>query len=243
MRLRELMGAGGDVEISSLAHDTRDVRPGTLFFCVPGFTRDGHELAPDAIAGGAVALVVERPLDLGVPEVVVDSVRAAMAPAAARFHGDPTARLPVVGITGTNGKTTTAFLVRGILEYAGRQCGLLGTVTSWVGGQERPTVRTTPEAIELQACFAAMLAGGDTACAMEVSSHALALHRADAIHWAVAVFTNLTQDHLDFHADIDDRFLAKRRLFEAGPGVAIVNVDDPFGRRLAADLPDAVTVG
>src|SRR3954451_374494 len=170
MLLREILGEGPEVEISHLAHDTREVEPGTLFFCVKGFTRDGHELAPEAIERGAVALVVERPLGLGVPEVVVENVRAVMAPAAARFHGDPTARLPVVGITGTNGKTTTAFLVRGILEHAGRQCGLLGTVTSWVGGHERPTVRTTPEAIELQACLAAMLPGGDTACGMEVSS-------------------------------------------------------------------------
>jgi UDP-N-acetylmuramoyl-L-alanyl-D-glutamate--2,6-diaminopimelate ligase len=237
------MGRGPSIEIAHLAHDTREVRDGTLFFCVRGFTRDGHELAGEAIERGAAALVVERPLDLGVPEVVVEDVRAAMAPAAARFHGDPTARLPVVGVTGTNGKTTTAFLVRGILESAGRQCGLLGTVTSWVGGEQRPTTRTTPEAIELQACFAAMLAGGDSACAMEVSSHALALHRADAIHWEVAAFTNLTQDHLDFHADMEDYFLAKRRLFEAGAKTAIVNVDDEYGARLAAELPEAVTVG
>ena len=243
MRLRELMGEGGEVEIAHLAHDTREVREGTLFFCVPGFTRDGHDLAGEAIERGATALCVERPLGLGVPEVVVPSVRAAMAPAAARFHGDPTATLPVIGITGTNGKTTTAFLVRGILEGAGRQCGLLGTVTSYVGGRQRPTVRTTPEALELQATFAEMAAGGDDACAMEVSSHALALHRADAIHWRVAAFTNLTQDHLDFHADMEDYFAAKRRLFEAGPDHAVINVDDPYGRRLAADFPDAVTVG
>src|SRR3954471_22315137 len=222
MLLSEILGEGPEVEISQLAHDTREVEPGTLVFCVNGFTRDGHELAPEAIEKGAVALVVERPLDLGVPEVLVESVRAAMPPAAAWFHGDPTARLPVVGITGTNGKTTTAFLIRGILEAAGRQCGLLGTVTSWVGGPGRPTLGTTSGAIELQGCFAAMLAGGDAACAMEVSSHALALHRADAIHWAVAVFTNLTQDHLDFHADMEDYFLAKRRLFEAGPRVAVI---------------------
>jgi UDP-N-acetylmuramoyl-L-alanyl-D-glutamate--2,6-diaminopimelate ligase len=241
--LHEILGDGPPVEISHLAHDTREVRDGTLFFCVPGFTRDGHDLAPQAIEAGAVALVVERELGLGVPEVVVPSVRAAMAPAAARFHGDPTARLPIVGITGTNGKTTTAWLIRGILEHAGRQTGLLGTVTSFVGGEERPTTHTTPEAIALQATFAQMLAGGDRACAMEVSSHALVLHRADAIHWAVAVFTNLTQDHLDFHDGMEDYFLAKRRLFEAGPAATVINVDDEYGRRLAADFPDAVTVG
>jgi UDP-N-acetylmuramoyl-L-alanyl-D-glutamate--2,6-diaminopimelate ligase len=244
--LREILGDGPAVEISHLAHDTREVRAGTLFFCVVGFTRDGHDLAGEAVRCGAVALVVERPLGLGVPEILVGSVREAMAPAAARFHGDPTTRLPVVGITGTNGKTTTAFLVRGLLEAAGRQTGLLGTVTSFVGGRERPTVRTTPEAIELQATFAEMIAGGDRACAMEVSSHALALHRADAIHWAVAVFTNLTQDHLDFHAGMEDYFLAKRRLFEAGSAAGatlVVNVDDPYGERLAAEFPQAIGVG
>ncbi|MEJ7784660.1 MAG: UDP-N-acetylmuramoyl-L-alanyl-D-glutamate--2,6-diaminopimelate ligase [Solirubrobacteraceae bacterium] len=243
MLLGEVMGDGPEVEISHLAHDTREVREGSLFFCVPGFTRDGHDLASEAIARGAVALVVERELGSGVPEVIVSSVREAMAPAAARFHGDPTARLPIVGITGTNGKTTTAFLIRGMLEAVGRQTGLLGTVTSWVGGEQRATVRTTPEALELQATFAEMLTGGDQACAMEVSSHALALHRAAAIHWAAAVFTNLTQDHLDFHADMDEYFAAKRRLFEAGAGTLVVNVEDPYGTRLAADFPDAVTVG
>src|SRR3954447_15679604 len=129
MNLRALLGEGpGDVEVSDLAFDNRAVQPGTLFFCVPGFTRDGHDFAADAVARGAVALVVERPLGLGVPEVVVDDVRAAMATVAARFAGDPTARLRVVGITGTNGKTTSAFIVRSLLTEAGVQCGLLGTV-------------------------------------------------------------------------------------------------------------------
>src|SRR3954471_6640616 len=207
MNLHDVLGdAARDapaVEVTGLAYDNRAVTPGTVFFCVPGFTRDGHDFAPDAIARGAVALVVDHPLGLGVPEVVVDDVRAAMAPAAAALNGDPTAALQTVGVTGTNGKTTTAYLVRGLLEAAGIPTGLLGTVTAWVGGEQRPTIRTTPEAIELQATFAEMLGGGDRACAMEVSSHALALHRADAIHWAVAVFTNLTQDHLDFHADME----------------------------------------
>jgi len=248
MKLREVMAGAGvpavaDVEISDLAYDSRAVRPGTLFFCVPGFTSDGHDFAPRAVENGAVALVVERPLELGVPEVRVDSVRAAMAPAAAAFNGDPTSELDVVGVTGTNGKTTTAFLVRALLEAAGRQTGLLGTVTSVVGGEERAVVRTTPEAIDLQRDFAEMRAGGDVACAMEVSSHALELRRADAIHWAVAIFTNLTQDHLDFHPTMEDYFTAKRRLFEAGPRAAVINIDDPYGRRLAAELPEAITFG
>jgi UDP-N-acetylmuramoyl-L-alanyl-D-glutamate--2,6-diaminopimelate ligase len=136
-----------------------------------------------------------------------------------------------------------AFLVRVLLEASGPQTGLLGTVTSVIAGDERPTVRTTPEAIDLQRTFADMLAAGDEAVVMEVSSHALSLHRADAIHWSAAVFTNLTQDHLDFHADMEEYFLAKRRLFEAGPEIAIVNVDDPYGARLAADFHEAIRIG
>jgi UDP-N-acetylmuramoyl-L-alanyl-D-glutamate--2,6-diaminopimelate ligase len=148
----------------------------------------------------------------------------------------------VAGVTGTNGKTTTAFLIRALLEADGRQTGLLGTVTSVIGGIEHPVERTTPEAIDLQRTFRAMLEGGDHACSMEVSSHALELHRANAIHFAVAIFTNLTQDHLDFHRTMEQYFLAKRRLFaELAPRCAVVNVDDAYGARLAAELADPVT--
>lgn len=238
--LRDLMGPEApEVEISGLAYDSRSAGPGTLFFCVPGFTSDGHDFAPAAVERGAAALVCERPLGLGVPEVVVADARAAMGPAAARFQGDPTATLPVVGITGTNGKTTTAFLVRHLLEASEIQCGLLGTVKRVVAGVEEDVERTTPEAIDLQATFRAMLDGGDQACAMEVSSHALELGRVAGIHFAHRVFTNLTQDHLDFHETMDAYFAAKRKLFD-GPGNAIVNVDDAYGARLAAEV-DATT--
>src|SRR3954452_14301854 len=213
MTLRELLGAGPDVVVTGLTFDNRLAGPGTLFFCVPGFTRDGHDFAPDAVARGAVALVVQRPLGLGVPEVQVDDVRAAMAEAAARFYGEPTRTLKVAGITGTSGKTTTAFLTRALLEGAGLSTGLIGTVKSVIGGVEHPVVRTTPEAIDLQRTFREMLDAGDVACAMEISSHALELRRAEGIHVAVAVFTNLTQDHLDFHPTMEDYFRAKRRLF------------------------------
>jgi UDP-N-acetylmuramoyl-L-alanyl-D-glutamate--2,6-diaminopimelate ligase len=240
MTLRELMGSGpSDVEIKALAYSSQSVTPGTLFFCVPGFRSDGHDFAPDAVQRGAVALVCQRPLGIGVPEVIVDDVRAAMGPAAARFHGDPTADLEVVGVTGTNGKTTTAFLIRHLLEAGGRQTGLLGTVKRVVGGVEEEVERTTPEAIDLQATFRAMLDGGDRACAMEVSSHALELGRVAGIRFACRVFTNLTQDHLDFHETMEAYFAAKRRLFE-GPGLSVVNVDDEHGRRLAAEI-DCVT--
>ncbi len=253
--LRELLGPGvPPVDITALAYSSAAVRPGALFFCVPGFRADGHDFAPDAVERGAAALVCERPLDLGVPEVVVPSVREAMGPAAAAFHGDPTARLKVVGITGTNGKTTTAFLVRHLLEKTGTQCGLLGTVKSVVGGREEEVERTTPEAVDLQATFARMLADGDQACAMEVSSHALDLGRAGGITFAVRVFTNLTQDHLDFHDTMDAYFAAKRRLFDepelgasrradvaSGPS-SVVNVDDEYGRRIASEV-ESTTIG
>jgi UDP-N-acetylmuramoyl-L-alanyl-D-glutamate--2,6-diaminopimelate ligase len=244
----ELAGEAACTEITGLAYDSRTVMPGDLFFCVSGFRSDGHDFAREAVRAGAAALVVERPLDLGVPEVLVASARAAMAPAAASFYGHPARELRVVGVTGTNGKTTTAYLVRALLQAAGMQCGLLGTVKSVIGGEERPVVRTTAEAIELQADLRAMLDGGDRACAMEVSSHALELGRTDAIAFAAAIFTNLTQDHLDFHASMEDYFLAKRRLFIAGPApaaqapnVSVVNVGDEYGRRLARELDGART--
>ncbi len=245
MRLAQVIpGAPGDshdLEITNLAYDARQASAGTLFFCVPGFTRDGHDFAPEAIAKGAVALVVERPLQADVPEVEVESVRKAMAPAAAAFYEDPTAQLTTIGVTGTNGKTTTVFLIRTILEADGRQTGLLGTVKSIIGGYEHEVVRTTPEAIDLQRTFRQMLDEGDSACAMEVSSHALELHRADAIHFDASVFTNISRDHLDFHETMEDYFAAKRRLFQAEPGTAVVNIDDPYGERLADDLDGSVT--
>jgi UDP-N-acetylmuramoyl-L-alanyl-D-glutamate--2,6-diaminopimelate ligase len=242
MTLRDLMGNGApEVEVSGLAYSSRSVTPGTLFFCVPGFRADGHDFAPDAVSRGAVALVCQRPLGLGMPEVIVDDVRAAMGPAAARFYGDPTAELEVVGVTGTNGKTTTAFLVRHLLEADGRQTGLLGTVKRVVGGVEEEVERTTPEAIDLQATFRRMLDGGDRACAMEVSSHALELGRVAGIRFACRIFTNLTQDHLDFHETMEAYFAAKRRLFDEG-GLSVVNVDDEYGRRIAAET-GSVTFG
>jgi UDP-N-acetylmuramoyl-L-alanyl-D-glutamate--2,6-diaminopimelate ligase len=244
MRLDELVAGAGEtrivgdpsVEIAGLAYDSRRVGAGTLFFCVPGEKRDGHEFAAQVVEAGAAGLVVERELDVDAPQVVVPDARAAMAPLAARFFGDPTSELRVVGVTGTNGKTTTAFLIREILEGARISCGLLGTVKQVVGGVEEEVERTTPEAIDLQATFRRMLEAGDRTCAMEVSSHAMSLHRADAIHFELTLFTNLTQDHLDFHADMEDYFLAKRRLFEAGPGTAIVNLDDRYGARLAEEF-------
>jgi len=229
-------------EVRDLAFDARAVVPGALFFAVPGERADGHDFAPEAVERGAVALVVEHKLDLLVPQIVVRDSRAAMAPAADVFFGEPTRELEVVGVTGTSGKTTTSFLLFAILAAAGRRPGLLGTVEARVGGERRGVVRTTPEAIDLQRTFREMLDAGDRSCAMEASSHASVLHRLDRVRFAVLVFTNLSQDHLDFHGDMESYFEAKRRLFVAEPPpVAVLNVGDEYGRRLAQELPEAIT--
>ena len=231
------------VEVRDLAYDTRDVVSGSLFVCVPGARADGHDFAREAVSAGAVAVVVERPLDVPVPQVVVADARAAMAPAADEFFGRPTDELQVVGVTGTNGKTTTAFLLYAILAAAGRRPGLVGTIEARVGGERRGVRHTTPEAIDLQRLFREMLDAGDRSVAMEASSHASALHRLDRVRFAALVFTNLSHEHLDFHSDMEAYFQAKRRLFVEGRPPAAVNTGDEYGRRLAAELPDALTFG
>ena len=224
------------VEIADLAYDARAVVQGSLFFCVPGARADGHEFAADAIDNGAVALVVERPLDLDVPQLRVPSARAAMPIAADEFFCRPTEELQIAGVTGTNGKTTTAFLLYAILAAAGRRPGLLGTIESRVGGERRPAVRTTPEAIDLQREFREMLDAGDRSAAVEATSHGSALGRLDRVRFSALVFTNLTQDHLDFHGTLEQYFEAKRRLFTEARPPAAVNVGDEHGRRLAQEL-------
>jgi UDP-N-acetylmuramoyl-L-alanyl-D-glutamate--2,6-diaminopimelate ligase len=238
---REVVGHA-PVDVADLAYDTRATTPGTLFFCVRGERVDGHTLAAEAMARGAVAIVVERPLPLPLPQLVVDDSRAAMAPAADEFFGRPTERLEVAGVTGTNGKTTTAFLLHSILAAAGRRPGLLGTIETRIGGERRPAVRTTAEAIDLQRSFRAMLDAGDRSCAMEATSHGSELRRLDRTRFAVLVFTNLSREHLDFHGTMERYYAAKRRLFDGVP--AVVNVGDAWGRRLADELGgDALTYG
>src|SRR6476646_9080097 len=232
---REVVGHA-PVEIRDLAYDARAVEPGSLFFCVPGEQADGHDFAPLAVEAGAVALVVERALDVSVPQLVVESARDAMPVAADEFFGRPTEQLQVAGVTGTNGKTTTAFLLYAILAAARRRPGLLGTIESRVGGERRPAIRTTPEAIDLQRAFREMLDAGDRSAAVEATSHGSALGRLECVRFRALVFTNLTQDHLDFHGTLEEYFDAKRRLFTKARPPAAVNVGDDHGRRLAEEL-------
>lgn len=226
--VNQIVGDPEGVNVSSVVHDSRTAGPGALFCCVPGAVTDGHDFAPIAVDAGAVALVCERQLPLTIVQAVVDETRAAMGPLAARFHGDPSRALDVVGVTGTNGKTTTTHLLRSILEHAGQRAEVIGTLTG---------ERTTPEATELQALLARYRDEGVRAVAMEVSSHALAQHRVDGMWFRVGVFTNLSRDHLDFHHTMDEYFEAKALLFAAGRcGAAIINTDDPYGRRLVESL-------
>jgi UDP-N-acetylmuramoyl-L-alanyl-D-glutamate--2,6-diaminopimelate ligase len=226
-----------DTTIHDLAYDARAARAGSLFFCVPGERADGHDFAPEAVRNGAVGLVVQRRLDLAVRQLVVADSRAAMAAAADEFFGRPTEELAVAGVTGTAGKTTTAFLLYAVLAAAGRRPGLLGTIETRVDGERRAATRTTAEAIDLQRLFREMLDAGDRSCAMEATSHGSALRRLDHVRFSVLVFTNLDRDHLDFHRDMEDYFDAKRRLFFGNQApAAAVNVGDAYGRRLAEEL-------
>jgi UDP-N-acetylmuramoyl-L-alanyl-D-glutamate--2,6-diaminopimelate ligase len=248
MKLERLIAAIGPtevvgrapVEIHELAYDSRDVAPGALFFCIPGAATDGHAFAPAAVEAGAAALVVERPLDLGAPQLVVPSVREAMPRAAVEFFGDPTRELDVVGITGTSGKTTTAFLLASIFDAAGRSPGLLSSIERRVGVDVRTPTLNTPEAIDLQRLFREMLSAGNEVCVMEATSIASSKGRLEGTRFAVLVFTNLSQDHLDFHGTMEDYFEAKRRLFALARHV-VVNTGDEYGRRLADELPHAIT--
>ena len=231
------------VEITDLAYDTRAVTGGALFFCVRGARFDGHELADRAIDSGAAALVVEHPVASKVPQIIVDDSRAAMAAVAQEFFGHPSQELEIAAVTGTNGKTTTAFLVYAILEAAGRKPGLLGTIESRIGGEVRPAIRTTPEAIDLHRAFREILDAGGRSAAMEATSHGSQLGRLDGIRFSSLAFTNLTQDHLDLHGTMENYFEAKRRLFLEGRPPAAVNSADEWGRKLLADRPDALTYG
>jgi UDP-N-acetylmuramoyl-L-alanyl-D-glutamate--2,6-diaminopimelate ligase len=241
--------ASGDVglgaSVSGIAYRSDRVSSGDVFFCVPGLAFDGHDFAEDAVARGAAAVVGERHIEgLGAPQVTVHDSRTALARASSLFFGEPTRRLDVVGVTGTNGKTTTCYLIDSIASAAGRTTGLIGTVETRVGDTREPAGRTTPESRDLQELFARMADAGISTVAMEVSSHAIDLHRVDGVRFAVAAFTNLSQDHLDYHRTMEEYFTVKSRLFTEMPvGRHVICVDDEAGRRLAERASAPLTVG
>ena len=239
MLLRELVVAAsgasavnlaGEIDVVDVVHDTRDPMEGALFACVRGATVDGHTLAERAVDAGAVALLVDHALDIDVPQIVVDDTRRAMSTLASACHGDPSSSLTVVGVTGTNGKTTSTHLLANIMRAAGRPVEVIGTLSG---------ARTTPEAPDLQRRLARIRDDGGDVVAMEVSSHAIDQHRVDEVHFRVAAFTNLTRDHLDWHGTMEAYFASKARLFDADRAdLAVIDVDGPYGRLLA----DTVTI-
>ena len=257
MTVRDLIGALGTLVVSTdadprlalsaVAYDSRRVSPGTLFVALKGLKANGLDFVPEAVRSGAAAVVSEqpRPEGLAVPWITVADGRLALSLAAAEFHGHPSREMPVVGVTGTNGKTTTTYLLASIFDAAGWSAGVMGTVHYRVGQERREAARTTPEASDVQALLRAMRQAGNASCVMEVSSHALALKRVDGIRFAAAVFTNLTRDHLDFHGDMESYFAAKRRLFTMLPAEApgIVNADDPRAAALTTACARPVTYG
>lgn len=245
-----------EIEVTGITYNSSRVREGDLFVAVPGFKADGHDYLTDALERGAAALLVTDPGSLpdvmpsGVAAVRVRDARAALARAADIFFRHPTGGLKLVGVTGTNGKTTTTFLVDSICRTAGLSTGLVGTVRYRIGDVDLPVERTTPEAPDLQGMFARMVEEKVDMAAMEVSSHALDLHRVDGCEFAVGIFTNLTQDHLDWHRDMEHYYAAKRKLFIPSPDDAIfvrraaVNIDDDYGRRLLKEMKGkALTYG
>jgi UDP-N-acetylmuramoyl-L-alanyl-D-glutamate--2,6-diaminopimelate ligase len=241
----DLPAALAGAAVSSIAYDSRAVAPGAVFVAVRGTHADGATFAGDAIARGASVVVADTPAPagIGVPWIQVSDARLALAALAAVFYGDPSRELVLVGITGTNGKTTTTYLLASIFEAAGVLCGRIGTIGHRIGTHEAEAARTTPEAPDLQRLLRDMVSRGAGAVVIEVSSHALALRRVDHLRFATGVFTNLTRDHLDFHRDMEDYFEVKRRLFEMLPESAfgVSNLDDPRGAAFAASAPNAMT--
>jgi UDP-N-acetylmuramoyl-L-alanyl-D-glutamate--2,6-diaminopimelate ligase len=222
-----------DLPLGSIVHDSREVTPGALFCCIPGTRSDGHDYAPAALRSGAIALLVERMLPVGAPQARVDSVRRVLGPLCARFHGNPSQAMRVLGITGTNGKTSTTYLLEAIARAGGDRAGVIGTIEARVDGEVLALRHTTPEATDLQALLARMRDHGVDTVAMEVSSHALDQHRVDGTRFAAATFTNLTHEHLDYHPTVDAYFEAKALLFDPRfSSVAVINADDPHGAAL-----------
>ena len=225
--------ADPEAEIGGVSYDSRAVRPGDLFTAIVGTVSDGHDYILAAAEKGAAAVLCERAPGLDIPYILVEDSRLALALASRYYFGDPAGKMTMIGVTGTNGKTTTTYLIKHILEtQAGAKVGLIGTNCNMIGDTELPTERTTPESYELQKLFREMLDAGCTHIVMEVSSHSLVLERVAGIRFAVGIFTNLTQDHLDFHKDMDDYAAAKARLFSVSDR-AVINSDDPYAGFMA----------
>jgi UDP-N-acetylmuramoyl-L-alanyl-D-glutamate--2,6-diaminopimelate ligase len=249
--LREVLSSAGiearldaDVPIRGLSYDSRRIQAGDLFFAIPGAHADGHAFLGEAARRGAQAAIVERDVPAPLRVIRVDSVLNAMSRISDIFYGRPSERIPVIGVTGTNGKTTTTFLIEDLFRSAGKVCGVLGTVNYRIGNDVRPAPNTTPMSADVHAFFDECIQRKAAAAVMEVSSHALELNRVDTVKFSVAVFTNLTQDHLDFHKTMEEYFQAKSRLFKRREPVrGAVNIDDDYGRRLADELTSPLTYG
>ena len=245
--VREVQG-NADIDITAVTPDSRLVKPGSLFVAIPGTAKNGAEFVPQAIEKGAAAIVsAAAATDSDLPTILVDDPRAALALIAANFYGRPADKLSLVGVTGTSGKTTTTRMIESVFDASGEPVGLIGTIEYRAGGERLTADRTTPDAVVLQEWFAKMVEAGVRHAVMEVSSHALALKRTYGVHFAAAVFTNLSREHFDFHKDFEDYFAAKRVLFDQidrTRQTAVVNVDDQYGRRLADELgANALTFG
>ncbi len=251
MKLNTLLLKGGikataatDPDVTGLSYDSRLVKKGHLFFAIPGARVDGHEFLGQAAQQGAVAAVIEKETPAPLPTVKQPSVSVAMSKLASAFYDNPSHRIPVIGITGTNGKTTTTYIIEAILRANGQACGVIGTVNYRLGADVRPAPNTTPMSLDVQSFIAEAADKKAAAVAMEVSSHALDQNRVDDVRFAVGVFTNLTQDHLDYHGTMENYYQAKRKLFfRKDPVKAVINVDDEYGRKLAAERKNAITFG
>jgi len=229
-------------EVAGIAYDSRRVTPGMIFVAIPGHNIDGHEYISTALDRGASAVICERPgvVPQSATRIKVKDVREALARVAASYYQNPSTRLKVIGVTGTNGKTTVSFMIKAMLERAGIKTGLIGTVHYEIGERVIPAQRTTPESLEVQQMMAQMLRAGCSACVMEVSSHALEQKRVLGVEFDVVIFTNLTHDHLDYHKSMENYFQAKSKLFAPAAGgnkkaTAVINIDDTFGARLASE--------
>ncbi|MDW7671277.1 MAG: UDP-N-acetylmuramoyl-L-alanyl-D-glutamate--2,6-diaminopimelate ligase [Bacillota bacterium] len=234
----QLMQGSLDQEISALVYDSRQVKPGSLFACIKGFQTDGHLYIRQALDLGAVALMIEDDVELpeGVPVIKVRNARQALPVIAAAFNGNPAEKLDLIGVTGTNGKTTVTYLLKMIINQAGIKSGLIGTISNWIGDEPIETIRTTPESVDFQRLLNRMVIEKVSTCVMEVSSHSLALYRVDHTRFHTGVFTNLTEDHLDFHPTMENYYQQKKRLFYLTEHMNLINKDDPYGARLINDL-------